>query len=170
MNIVRYPDPRLMARTLAVKDPDDEVRQKINAMYDLMYEEQGVGLAAPQVGWSARIFVMNSTGDREQKEAQRAFLNPRIRKRRGRVIGPEGCLSFPGLFIDVERAAWIQVEFDDPEGTSHTAELDGFEARIFQHELDHLDNVLLVHRMSQADRIRHRDALDRLQRAYEPIG
>lgn len=166
MNIVRYPDPRLMLRTQEIPEITPEILARIEQMTELMYEFDGVGLAAPQVGWSVRLFLMNPTGDRTKKEAEQVVINPRIRKRRGRALGEEGCLSFPGIFVEVERARAIVVEWTDLCGARHEASLTDFPSRVFQHEFDHLENILLVHRMTEADRVRHKDALDELRNSH----
>jgi peptide deformylase len=170
MNVIHWPDPRLMQRTRRIEEFDGDLRAKAEQMFECMYAEGGVGLAAPQVAWSVRLFVMNASGKREDTPLERVVINPRILKRRGRVVGPEGCLSFPGLYVDVERARSIVVEYFDLDGQRQEERLGDFEARVFQHELDHLDNVLLVHRMTQADAVRHKDAIDKLRRDFQPIG
>ena len=84
-----------------------------------------------------------------------------------RVSGEEGCLSFPGIYIEVDRARHLSIEWQDLEGVVHRADWSDWPARIFQHEFDHLENVLLFHRMSAADRIQNAEALDELRRAYQ---
>jgi peptide deformylase len=118
-----------------------------------------VGLAAPQVDWSARLLVLNPGDDPEDDEV---LVNPVIKKRRGRVLGEEGCLSFPGIFVQVERAKEIEVEFTDRAGQRRVETRADFVARIIQHEIDHLDNILLLHRMSPADRVRVKREIEAL--------
>ena len=168
MNIVIYPDPLLLKKTVPLTAVDGELQAKIREMFDLMYELKGVGLAAPQVGQSIRLFVLNPTGNPEH---ERVLINPRILKRRDRIRGDEGCLSFPGIYIEVERSRYIEVEARDEKFEPIRFEARDFEARIIQHELDHLDNVLLVHRMSDTDRIRLRNDLRELEDKYrQPVG
>lgn len=167
MEVVVYPDPRLLRPTAPVAAIDDDVRARVAEMFRLMYEDRGVGLAAPQVGWSARLFVMNPSGDPERKELERVLINPRLLRKAGKVRGEEGCLSFPGIYVEVERARHVAIEWTGLDGQAQQADWSDWEARIFQHELDHLENVLLVHRMSEAERIQHAEALADLRREYE---
>ncbi len=174
MEVVLYPDPRLLRRTepLPALDGDAradlraDLRAKVAEMLKLMYADQGVGLAAPQVGWSVRLFVMNPSGDAAHPELERVIVNPRIVKKAGRVRGEEGCLSFPEIYIEVDRAKHVVIQWTDLDGQPHEESWSDWPARIFQHEFDHLENVLLVHRMSAADRIQHADALDELRRDF----
>jgi peptide deformylase len=157
LELVTYPHPALLRRTEPVAAIDDEVRQRAAQMLDLMHESQGVGLAAPQVAWSVKLLVLNPGDDRKD---DRVLVNPRILRRRGKVLAEEGCLSFPGIFVQVERAQEIDVEFQDLEGATRVETHKEFLARIVQHEFDHLENVLLLHRMSPADRLRWKRDLE----------
>jgi peptide deformylase len=167
MEVVVYPDPRLLQKTAPVAEVTPEIRAKVAEMLQVMYEDRGVGLAAPQVGWSTRLFVMNPTGDATKPEEEQVLINPRILRRAGRVRGEEGCLSFPGIYVEVERSRHVLVAWTDLDGKAREENWSDWKARIFQHELDHLDNVLLVHRMSEADKVQHAAALDELRRKFE---
>jgi len=167
MEVVVYPDSRLMKKTAPIVEVTPEIRAQVKEMLRLMYEDRGVGLAAPQVGWSVRLFVMNPTGDATKPDEETVVINPSILRRAGRVRGEEGCLSFPGIYVEVERSRHILLQWTDLEGKLHEENWSDWRARIFQHELDHLDNVLLVHRMSETDRIQNLEALDELRRKYE---
>ncbi len=167
MEVVVYPDPRLLQKTAPIAAVDADVRTRVAEMFRLMYADRGVGLAAPQVGWNARLFVMNESGDPNQKEHERVFINPRLIKRAGKVSGEEGCLSFPGIYIEVDRARYITIEWQDLDGALHRADWSEWPARIFQHEHDHLENVLLFHRMTEADRMQNAEALEELRRNYQ---
>ena len=166
LEIVRYPDPRLLKKTAPVADITDEVRARVKAMLALMYEDRGVGLAAPQVGWSVRLFVLNPTGDPREPAEELVLINPKLLKKAGRVSGEEGCLSFPGIYVEVARAKNIVIQWTDLDGKPHEEPWSDWKARIFQHEFDHLENILLSHRMSPAERIQHADALDELREKY----
>jgi len=162
MDLVTYPDPALLKKTRPVETFDDELKARIAEMSQIMHESQGVGLAAPQVGWSVKLLILNPGDDPADDEA---LINPVIKKRRGRVMGEEGCLSFPGIFVAVERAKEVDIEFQDVNGDVHVETRSDFVARIVQHEIDHLENILLVHRMSPADRVRvKRDLQDLSER------
>ncbi|MSR47920.1 MAG: peptide deformylase [Planctomycetes bacterium] len=167
MEVVVYPDPRLLRKTAPVAPIDDGVRANVAEMFRLMYADHGVGLAAPQVGWSVRLFVINPSGDPANKAEERVIINPVPKKKAGKVIGEEGCLSFPGIYVEVERARHVVIAWTDLEGVPHEEQWSDWPARIFQHEFDHLENVLLVHRMSTADRMQHAEALDDLRREFE---
>lgn len=160
MEVVTWPHPGLLKKSKPVEDLTDEVQTRIDQMFDLMHESDGVGLAAPQVAWSARLLVLNPSDDREQDEV---LINPVIKKKRGRVLGEEGCLSFPGIYVQVERAKEIDLEYTDRTGERRTETRHDFMARIVQHELDHLDNILLVHRMSPADRLKFKRDLEAMK-------
>lgn len=154
-----------MQKTRPVSSDEAGLAQKIGRMFELMYENDGIGLAAPQVGWNVRLFVLNISGSKDGEE--RVFINPRIITRTGTVSDTEGCLSFPGLFVKVKRTREITVEYEDVEFKTTQTKCDGLLGRAVQHEMDHLDNVLLVHRMSHTDKIRNRRLLDDLKDRHE---
>ncbi|MBI4882365.1 MAG: peptide deformylase [Planctomycetes bacterium] len=151
MELVTYPHPALLEKTRAVDSFDAELRARVAEMFRIMREFKGVGLAAPQVAWPVRLLVVNPTGE---PAADEVLVNPVIKRKRGRVAGEEGCLSFPGIFVQVERAKEIEVEYFDLDGKKHAETRTDFPARVIQHEVDHLESILLVHRMSPADRVR----------------
>jgi len=162
MHLRLYPDPALLKATDPVTTFDQELADRVAEMYTIMYEEHGVGLAAPQVGWSARVLVLNPSGSREDETGKMTVINPRVVKKWGKVRAEEGCLSFPEIFVEVERPAGVKLAWQDETGEEHEQDINDFPARIVQHEMDHLDGVLLVHRMSPVDRIRWRRELEEL--------
>jgi peptide deformylase len=162
MRVHTYPDPVLLKRAPTQAAFDDELRQRIAEMFTVMYEEGGVGLAAPQVGWSTQVVVLNPAGKRDDETGAMAVINPHILKRWGKSTEQEGCLSFPEIYVDVERSAGVRLAWHDGHGVEHEEDLNDYTARIVQHELDHLEGVLLVHRMSPVDRIRYRRELEEL--------
>ncbi len=121
-------------------------------MFDCMYENKGIGLAANQVALPYRLFVMNATGDPAVADAEKVFLNPEIVHRKGSSEDEEGCLSLPQLYGQVRRAEKIVVNAFDLEGQDFEYSLDELEARIVQHEYDHIDGVLFVDRMTDTAR------------------
>ena len=167
MEVVVYPDPRLLRKTVPVAAVTDDVRARAAEMLRLMYADHGVGLAAPQVGWTVRLFVMNPEGDPAKTADELVLVDPKLVKKSGRIRGEEGCLSFPGIYVEVERAKNIVIQWTGLDGQPREESWSDWKARIFQHELDHLDNVLLVHRMSEADRIQHAAALAELREDFE---
>lgn len=157
-----YPDPVLLRTAAPVTAFDRELAARVAEMFTLMYEEKGVGLAAPQVGWDARLLVLNPSGSREDESGARVVVNPRVLKRWGRIAAEEGCLSFPEIFVEVERPTGVRLCWQDAAGAAHEEDWNEFPARVVQHEMDHLDGVTLWHRMSPVDRIRWRRELDEL--------
>lgn len=152
MQIVQYGHPVLRWKSKPIQSINDELRNTVREMFDLMYSAKGIGLAANQVGLPFRFFVVNVTADPEQKDEEFVFINPRIRRRKGATTGEEGCLSLPGLYANIERAEEIVVEAYDLEGEGFEMELDELPARVVQHETDHLDGVLFVDRLNPDER------------------
>lgn len=168
LQVVHYPEPVLRRRAEEVGRVDDEVRELVAGMLKTMYEDSGVGLAAPQVGLRKRVLVLNPTGDPEQADQELALIDPVVTERSGPTVRmDEGCLSFPGIFAEVERHDRCLVRALDLEGNPVEREFEGFVSRIVQHEYDHLEGVLLVDRMSPADKLRNRAALDELVAEYK---
>ncbi|MEQ1891902.1 MAG: peptide deformylase [Planctomycetota bacterium] len=155
-----YPDPVLRKAALPVAAFDEDLRATVQAMFERMYTSKGVGLAAPQVGLKTRILVVNPSG--EPKD-ELLLVNPKILERSGPpTVFEEGCLSFPGIYAEVERPEICRVAAHRIDGTAFEETFGGFVSRIVQHEYDHLEGVLLVDRMSPADRLRHKAALEEL--------
>lgn len=138
-----HPDPVLRERAREVDDVDAAVRKLIRDMADTMYDAPGLGLAAPQVGVQRRVLVYDD-GD-----GLRALVNASILERRGEVVDEEGCLSLPGLAFPVPRAEWITVRGLDEGGADVVYEAEGLEARVIQHEIDHLDGILFIDRIER---------------------
>lgn len=162
--VVCYPDPVLRRKARMIEEIDDNVRARAELMLEVMYQAKGVGLAGPQVAWSARICALNCTGRDEG-----VFINPVILKAAGEETEEEGCLSFPGIRSKISRAAYVEVQAYDLSGNELHLEADGLWARGWQHEIDHLDGVLLLDRMSPAARLLHRRQLKELAAEYEEL-
>jgi len=146
-----YGDPVLRRKAEAVPAVTDEVRALIESMFATMYTEEGVGLAAPQVGRSLRVFVVD-VEDEDNPRVKQAFVNPTIVERSGEVVGEEGCLSIPGIRADVKRYARVVVEALDADGKPFRQEAEGLLARALQHENDHLDGILFLDRLGPITR------------------
>jgi peptide deformylase len=146
-----YGDPVLRRKADALPAVTPDVRDLIEAMFATMYAEEGVGLAAPQVGRSVRVFVVD-VEEEEGARVKQAFVNPAIVERSGEMVGEEGCLSIPGLRADVKRAARVVVEALDADGKPFRMEAEGLLARALQHEQDHLDGVLFLDRLGPITR------------------
>jgi peptide deformylase len=144
VKIVRYPHPALRYPAAAVKLIDNEVRKVIDALRDLMYQHEGLGLAAPQIAMPIQVFVMNPTGDRNQPELERVFINPVISQREGSEEREEGCLSFPELYQKVRRPTKVRVQAYNASGATIDEVVDDLFARVVQHETDHLHGKLFI--------------------------
>ena len=146
-----YGDPVLREKAKPVLEVYNAIRELAQEMLVTMYREEGVGLAAPQVGVLKRLIVV----DPEPKEGEQrplALINPAILDQQGQTVAEEGCLSFPEVYCDIARAERVRAQYVDLDGKEQVIEAEGWLARVIQHELDHLDGVLLVDRMSRMQR------------------
>eukprot|EP00588_Corethron_pennatum_P010178 CAMPEP_0194272034 /NCGR_PEP_ID=MMETSP0169-20130528/5695_1 /TAXON_ID=218684 /ORGANISM="Corethron pennatum, Strain L29A3" /LENGTH=201 /DNA_ID=CAMNT_0039014581 /DNA_START=226 /DNA_END=831 /DNA_ORIENTATION=- len=164
--LLRYPHPALRSINAKItpKEIDDGSISKIaNEMLMIMYATGGVGLAAPQVGFNKRLMVYNSTGDKSKWLNEVIIINPTIITFSKRLdLDQEGCLSFPGIDENVLRSEWIKFEALNLKGRKIKKKVAGFEARIFQHEFDHLEGKLFIDRLDRTDREKVQESLDRL--------
>jgi peptide deformylase len=159
LKVLRYGDPALRRRAVPVGAVTPEVRATIADMTETMYDEVGIGLAAPQVGIALRLIVV---ADEDGRSVQ-ALLNPTIVDRGGEATGEEGCLSIPGVFAPVTRSAWVKIEAQDVNGGPLAIRATGLRARVLQHEIDHLDGVLFIDRVDPVTR-------DRIKRKIKKEG
>ncbi|AMV30981.1 Peptide deformylase 1 [Pirellula sp. SH-Sr6A] len=148
LQLVTYPHPILRHRSKPIQRVDAQFKDLIEQMFEIMYEFKGVGLAANQVNLPIRVFIANPTGDPDEKDQEMVFINPVINKPKGSVEAEEGCLSLPGINAQVKRSKSLQVNAYDLSGNEIAGEVDGFLARIIQHELDHLDGMLFIDRLA----------------------
>lgn len=162
-----YGDPVLRDRAVEVPGVDDTLRQLIADMRETMKAYGGVGLAANQVGVAQRVLVVDVPLD-EGERGVHALINPVVKRRTGTITGEEGCLSLPGLWEDVTRSERVVVEALDEAGRGVTLDVEGYLARAIQHEMDHLDGVLFVDRLSVLKRQFLRRPLDDLARGELP--
>ena len=162
--VTLFPDPVLRKVALPVEEFDQGLAHTVEAMFERMRASNGVGLAAPQVGLRKRILVLNPTGEPED---DLALINVTITDRFGpETTFEEGCLSFPEIYGEVLRPDSCRLTAQKVDGTPVELEFDGFTSRVIQHEYDHLEGVLLVDRMSPADKVRNRQALETLVEEY----
>ncbi len=165
LTIVTYPDPILRRKA----DPIGEITPTIRAvgekMIELMHQADGVGLAAPQVGLPLRMFVtVVSQGEKATTIPGRIYINPEIIiENRELTVLEEGCLSLPDIRGDIRRCAAVTLNALDPDGKPVSLTDDDFMARVWQHELDHLNGVLIIDKMNPMDRIAVRKALKELE-------
>ena len=159
LKVRKYGDPVLRRRAAPVREITPEIRRIVDDMIETMYDEVGIGLAAPQVGISLRLIVI---ADEEGRSVQ-ALLNPAIVDQGGAATGEEGCLSIPGVFAQVARAAWVTVAAHAVDGKPLTINARGLRARVLQHEIDHLDGILFIDRVDAVTR-------DRIKRKIKKEG
>lgn len=146
--IVKYPDPILAKRGEDITVFDDELKTLIEEMFESMYEAHGIGLAAPQIGLSKRLTVID-VSFKKDPEAKIVLVNPEIIEREGSQYEEEGCLSLPDIRDKVKRAAKVKVRAQNAEGEWFEIEGEELLARAFQHEIDHLDGILFIDRLSR---------------------
>jgi peptide deformylase len=165
IRIIHFPHPTLRYQSKPIRRVDAELRAIAAEMLDLMYEAEGVGLAANQVDLPLRMFVANPAGRRGEGE-ELVIINPELQFPKGTEIDREGCLSLPGLFGEVRRAKRIHLSAYDLQGNPIERELDGFLARIVQHEYDHLDGKFFFDRMTEEQLRELEPGLDELATDY----
>ncbi|KAL2500063.1 Peptide deformylase 1B [Abeliophyllum distichum] len=167
LKIVEYPDPILRAKNKRINTFDDSLKKLVDEMFDIMYRTDGIGLSAPQVGINVQLMVFNPVGERGEGE-EIVLVNPRV-NRFSRKLVPynEGCLSFPGIYADVERPDSLKVDAQDISGARFTVNLLGLPARVFQHEYDHLQGILFFDRMSDDVLDSIREDLQAMEKRYE---
>jgi peptide deformylase len=165
VRIVLYPDPVLFKVATPIEELPSNLDEIRDGMRHVMKLERGVGLAAPQVGLSSRLILVNPTGEPED---EMFLLNPEITRFFGEEEwGEEGCLSFPGIYGQVLRHTHIEVSFSDCDGIEQQLVAEDLYARVLQHEIDHLDGRIFVNRMRPSDKLLNREALEELRRRYE---
>ncbi len=151
LDILTYPTPSLNEKSVVVEEFDDEFRALVEDMVETMYVKDGVGLAAPQIGRNVRLIVLDQTGPRERAEL-RVLVNPEIVAREGQTDWDESCLSCPSLTVKTKRNERVTVRAQDKDGKPVEIEADGLLAIILQHEIDHLDGVLIVDHVGRLKR------------------
>jgi len=146
LEVKTFPDKILRVKSQPVTEIDESIIKLLDDMVQTMHASNGVGLAAPQVGISKRIIVIDTSAGEDESMILRV-INPEIFNEEGEQLGEEGCLSVPGEYEHVRRAEKITVKALDLNGKPYTLEAEGFLARVFQHEVDHLDGVLFIDRL-----------------------
>src|SRR6185436_17555652 len=167
MELVYYPDPRLRDVSKKISTIDQEILDAIPQMFEIMYKARGIGLAGPQAGLGRRIVVANLTGDPKEKDSEQVFINPEILGKEGDLREEEGCLSLPGMAAQVPRAEKVLVRYKDLHGKSIEREAEMLESRLFQHEIDHLDGILIIDKMTPADRKQWTPLLKELEEDFK---
>jgi len=155
LKIYTYPAPVLKIVAAEIKAFDNDLKLFVEDMIKTMYLSRGIGLAAPQVGKSIRLFVSDinfefSEDDEDQiiNAGPKIYINPKITKKEGESIYEEGCLSFPGVYEKITRAEKITMTYQDLNGDSHEVKAEGLESICLQHELDHLNGIVFIEKLS----------------------
>lgn len=167
MKIVNYPHPALRAKCQPVTALDASVKKIAAEMLELMYRREGLGLAAPQVALDMQLICINFAGDAEKPDQEVVAINPVIVEQKGAVKDREGCLSFPGLYQDIRRAKTVKVQYYDLSGQLKEMTCSDLAARIWQHEIDHLNGVMFIDKMGIIAKIGSKKDLDQLVREFE---
>ena len=166
LRVLKYPHPALRAENRVITEEElksGDISKIAKEMFLVMYATEGVGLAAPQVGINKCLMVYNETGDKTKWLKEVTMVNPKIVEfSEAKDVEIEGCLSFPGMNGDVERSKWIKVEAQNLKGKKFKKKFKGWEARIFQHEYDHLDGVLYPDRLNDEGKEQVKPRLDEL--------
>ncbi|XP_004306350.1 PREDICTED: peptide deformylase 1B, chloroplastic/mitochondrial [Fragaria vesca subsp. vesca] len=167
LEIVEYPDPILRAKNKRLDTFDDNLKKLVEEMFDIMYRTDGIGLSAPQVGINVQLMVFNPVGERGEGE-EIVLVNPRVSRysQKTRLFN-EGCLSFPGIYADVQRPESVKIDARDISGARFTVNLSGLPARVFQHEFDHLQGILFFDRMTEGVLESISEQLQALEKKYE---
>ena len=163
LKIILWPDPRLKKLSQPVTQFDDRLKALAARMLELMREARGVGLAAPQVGENVRLFIINPTGDPKDDQV---YVNPELTEASGSEEAEEGCLSLPGINVNIVRDKAMRMRAQDLDGKWFEQVATGYVARIWQHEFDHLNGVLLTDRMGSVAKLMNRNKLKELEEQY----
>ena len=162
--ITYYPATVLRGRAAPVEKIDENIRQLVDKMGEIMVEKKGIGLAAPQAGVPLRLFIVSLTGKREDV---RAYINPTVTPHGDLDEAEEGCLSVPGIWAKIRRYKKATVTATDLDGRQFTEDAEGLYARCLQHEYDHIEGMVIVNRMGAAARIANRRQLKKLAEEQE---
>jgi len=154
--VLKFPDPRLREVSRPIAEVTDALRELAQDLCEVMYDEPGIGLAAPQVGESVRLIVVDTHWTEEGAErSPLILLNPELREAEGKILWKEGCLSVPDFEAEVERAERVLLVAQDLEHAEVAIRAEGLQAVCFQHEIDHLDGKLFIDRISHLKRSRY---------------
>lgn len=166
LRIVTYPHPTLRHVSKPVRRVDAELRRLVDEMFQLMYAANGIGLAANQVDLPLRFFICNLAAQPDAGE-EHVFLNPVLSRQKGLSEREEGCLSFPGLYAPVRRPETVRLQAYSLSGEEIQLELEGLMACVVQHEVDHLDGVLFIDRLSPTHELNARPVLEEFELEFK---
>lgn len=166
LTIVEYPDKRLKEKSKVVEKFDKELHELLDAMYQSMIESKGIGLAAIQVGHAKRVLLLNipDDNDEQSRDSLIEMINPLITIKEGDTVYQEGCLSVPSFYEDINRFERVCVNYQDREGNTKTIEAEGLLSIAIQHEIDHLNGVLFIDKLSYSRRKKFEKEYKRAQK------
>jgi len=166
LNIVEYPDKRLRLKSKEVKNFDKKLHDLLDAMYPIMMNTNGIGLAAIQVAQPIRALILNIPDEEgeQHKENLLEIINPVISEKKGETIYQEGCLSVPQFYEDIKRYETLVLHYQDRDGNTKTLEADGLLSIAIQHEIDHLEGILFIDKLSYARRKKFEKEYKRMQK------
>lgn len=163
MRIIQYPHPTLRRPSKPLRRVDDELRAIVRQMFELMYEAKGIGLAANQVDLPYRLFVLNLKPEDAAAADEQVFINPVLSQPKGMTEAEEGCLSLPGLYAQVKRPESVAINAFDLAGNEIQVTAEGLYARAVQHEIDHLNGVLFIDRLSETAKLALKEPLEEFE-------
>ena len=161
--LIRYPDPRLRKPSSRVERIDDSLKRLVDKMFEVMFDARGVGLAAPQLGVNIRLFVASPTAERDDRCV---YVNPEVISSHGSQEEEEGCLSLPGVSCKIKRPNVVTLRATNLSGQDFEETGERLLARIFRHEMDHIEGRLIVDRMGSVAKLANREALKQLEEMF----
>lgn len=166
LSIVEYPDKKLREKSLKVEKFDKELHKLLDAMYPIMMNTNGIGLAAIQVAHAKQVLILNlpDEEDNQPKENLIEMINPVITSMEGKTTYQEGCLSVPTFYEDIQRAESLNVNYQDRDGNTKTLEANGLLSIAIQHEVDHLNGILFIDKLSYSRRKKFEKEYKRMQK------
>lgn len=166
LEIVEYPDKKLKEKSSKVENFDAKLHQLLDAMYGMMLSSNGIGLAAIQVGFPLRVLILNIPNEDGEQPVENLIemINPVMIDKDGVTIYQEGCLSVPGFYEDIQRYETIRVSYQDRDGNTHTLNADELLSIAIQHEMDHLEGILFIEKLSYARRKKFEKEYKKLQK------
>ena len=166
LTIVEYPDKKLKEKSVAVELFNEELHALLDSMYDIMMESNGIGLAAIQVAYAKRILILSIPDENSEqiKENVIEMINPVLTHQDGETVYQEGCLSVPSFYEDIVRFETIKVNYQDRDGNTKQIEADGLLSIAIQHEMDHLEGILFIDKLSYSRRKKFEKEYKRAQK------
>lgn len=166
LTIVEYPDKKLKEKSKAIEKFDKELHKLLDAMYEVMVKSNGIGLAAIQVGHAKQVLILNIPDENDTQPLDNLIemINPTIVQRSGETVYQEGCLSVPSFYEDIDRHEKITVHYHDREGSAQILSADGLLSIAIQHEIDHLNGILFIDKLSYSRRKKFEKEYKRVQK------